>query len=299
MRDARGLTHTPSGQDERPMPRIVRHPVSEEGVRKRVLGLGEFLPKAVAAARRDPIHCNALKIHALDYAAQVLVLSPGSPEVCRALRIGAQVMVAVFQGAQATSDEIEVRIGDGPPARVSSAVSAGSHHVGNWMDGFHCAVICRERRLLEALCRVPVELMRRSRTSALEDSFLYAEALQAYGRGEPGARDKAQAALEATKTEVLPAPTVEATHELAVPMMELFLRLIEGKPNGFNETLARAIELHKRYWSREKVSRDPRGYIALELTALSALGHDAGIPINVESDYLPMGLVRGACLPAV
>jgi hypothetical protein len=37
--------------------------------------------------------------------------------------------------------------------------------------------------------------------------------------------------------------------------------------------------------------------IALELTALSALAHDAGIPITVESEYLPVGLVRGDCRP--
>jgi hypothetical protein len=95
------------------------------------------------------------------------------------------------------------------------------------------AVICRETGLLDVLTHVPVELMRRSTTRALEDSFLYAEALGAYGRGDTvAAWDKGQAALLAAQTEILPPPTVEVTREVTIPMTEVFLRLVEGAGEG-------------------------------------------------------------------
>lgn len=280
------------------MPRIARHPVNTEELRKDVLLLGEDLSKAVTAARKDLVHCNALKMDALDYAAQVLVLSPESLEACRPLRIGAQAMVAVFDGALAVGEEVEVRIGDGPLALAPSAVDKSLHHVGNWTDGFSAAAICRERDLMDALCRVPVEVLRRSSTRGLEHTYLLAAALQAYWRKEGEARERAVTALQATEDEKLPGPALNATRELAVPKIEVFLRLVEGRPEPFNEALYRALQLHHHYWSREVVANDPVGYIGLYLTGLAALAHDAGIPVTVESDYLPMGLVRGGCRPA-
>jgi hypothetical protein len=79
----------------------------------------------------------------------------------------------------------------------------------------------------------------------------------------------------------------------------VFLRLIEKEASPFNEALVEALALHRQYWSRsEDVACDPRGYFSLSLTALAALAFDSGIPIMVDSDYLPMGLVRGDCRPS-
>jgi hypothetical protein len=287
-----------SAHETGPKSKIVRHPVSEEGVRKRVRLLGEDLPDAVAAARRNLVHCNSLKLDALAHAAQLLVLSPGSRDICRSLRLGAEAVVAIFEGAMATGDQIEVQLGEGAPARIPSAVSPGSHHGGNWKDGFFMAAICREKSLVDSLSRVPSQVFRGSSTRGLEHAYRFAEALQSYWKREGGSAEQALSALRAAEDENLPAPTVIATRELAVPEIRAFLRLIEKEAGPFNETLAQALVLHRQYWSRsEDLARDPRGYFSLSLTGLAALAYDAGIPITVESDYLPMGLVRGDCRP--
>ncbi|MEU8784799.1 immunity 49 family protein [Streptomyces sp. NPDC048637] len=57
---------------------------------------------------------------------------------------------------------------------------------------------------------------------------------------------------------------------------------------GFNQALAEALELHKAYWSREDRSDDIVGYLALGPLAMACLAYDAGIPIEVESEYLPI-----------
>jgi hypothetical protein len=280
-------------------PVIARHSVNEEGIKKRVQYLDEDLPDSVLAARKNLIRCNALKLHAWAHAAQLLVLTPASPTVCRLLRLGAESVVAIFQGALADTDEIEVRLGEGPPARVRAAVTPDLHDVGNWTDGFFMAAISRDRELIEALCGVPMKLLRASTTRGLEDAYLFAEALQLHSKGQGDPRKPASAALLATEAADLPRPAVKATRELANPSIQVFLRLLEKEGGRFNETLAQALELHRRFWSRnEDVARDPAGYFSLPLTGLGALAHDAGIAITVESDYLPIGLVRGDCRPS-
>jgi hypothetical protein len=277
----------------------VRHPVDLDGIRKRVLVFEQHLVAKVAAARKNLIICNSLKAQSLELAAQTLVLEPQSPEVCRWLRIGGQAVAAIFEGAMATTDEIEVQLGDGPRARVPSHVTPDLHDVGNWTDGFFMAAICREADLLESLCRAPIELFRVSTTRGLEDSYLFAEALASHWSDGVGSAERALAALRATEETDRPAQTANATRELAVPEIQVFLRLIEKEAVPFNESLSRALELHRQFWSRDReTARDPLGYFSLSLTGLAALAHDARIPVTVESDYLPKGLVRGDCRPS-
>ena len=52
---------------------------------------------------------------------------------------------------------------------------------------------------------------------------------------------------------------------------------------------------HKIYWGSEDNSMDGYGFIAWGPLALSCLAYDAGIPIEVESDYLPLRLLHGEC----
>ena len=58
------------------------------------------------------------------------------------------------------------------------------------------------------------------------------------------------------------------------------------------ETGAVAIQEHLRSLVRveERISL-PSGFFALMPTALAAVAHDQGIPIEVESDYLPRNFV--------
>lgn len=285
---------SPPGHTRAPSARIARHPVSEDGVRKRVRLLSEDLPEAIAAARRNLIHCNSLKSEALAHAAQLLVLGAAPPEVCRSLLVGAEAVAAIFKGAMAGRGSIEVRIGEGPCVQVPSTVTPDLQDVGNWTDGFFMAATCRARDLLEFFCRVPVDLLRASTTRGLDDRYLFAEALQAYVLRAAGSADSALAALRAIRGDTVPPAAINATRDLGVPELELFLRLLEKEPGSFNESLARALEHHRSYWSQsDDLARDPRGYFSLSLTGLASLAHDAGIPITVESDYLPTGLVDG------
>jgi hypothetical protein len=277
----------------------IRHSLDIDEIQRRALSFESHLLAKVEAARRNLIICNSLRLQSLEYAAQTLVLDPESPQVWRWLRVGSQAAEAIFAGAMATGDHIEVRIGEGSPTRVPSAVTPDLHDVGNWTDGFLMATICREKEVVDSLCRVPIELLRRSTTRGLEHTYLFVQALQSYCRRGQDSAEWAQAALRATEDRSIPSPTLNTTRELSRPAIEVLLRLIGGRGELLNESLTRALELHREFWGRsEDKARDPSGYFSLRLTGLAALAHDAGIPITVESDYLPMALVRGNRRPS-
>ncbi|QFU90107.1 hypothetical protein YIM_24650 [Amycolatopsis sp. YIM 10] len=83
--------------------------------------------------------------------------------------------------------------------------------------------------------------------------------------------------------------------QLYYPPMELFYLLTQREDVKFNDSLANALELHKRYWTAEDERlRDPEGFVALGPLAIACLARDAGMIIEVESDYLPIHLLDGA-----
>jgi hypothetical protein len=60
---------------------------------------------------------------------------------------------------------------------VPSAVTPDLHDVGNWMDGFFMAAICRTTELLDQLDRVPMKLLRGSATRGLEEKPVHSTRL--------------------------------------------------------------------------------------------------------------------------
>ncbi|CAL9298260.1 Imm49 family immunity protein [Streptomyces sp. SudanB52_2052] len=47
----------------------------------------------------------------------------------------------------------------------------------------------------------------------------------------------------------------------------------------------------KQYWSEEDRALSIPGLVALAPLAMACLAHDAGIPVEVESEYLPAVLI--------
>ncbi|MFB6843330.1 immunity 49 family protein [Streptomyces sp. NPDC056373] len=74
--------------------------------------------------------------------------------------------------------------------------------------------------------------------------------------------------------------------------MEVFHRFIRKDPETFSQALARALELHKQYWSEEDRTFQASGLVALAPLAIACFAHDAGLPVEVESEYLPAVLIK-------
>ncbi|MFE7099574.1 Imm49 family immunity protein [Streptomyces erythrochromogenes] len=109
--------------------------------------------------------------------------------------------------------------------------------------------------------------------------------------GRPRPEVRLVAAVDGTAPEVARDP--HTAGRLAYTPMKVLHRSLRNHQAGFNQALATALRWHKDHWSREESQAiDATGLIALAPLALACIAHDAGIPIEVESDYVPAALLR-------
>ena len=204
-----------------------------------------------------------------------------------------QVGSALFASAQATTGSIEYRIGHKMhPIRAGALPRA---HAGNWLNAFWLACICREKKRMTELCQFPTSKLRQA--DGVLDEYIYdwVEALQAYWLKRPEFGDKLVTAVEKTDPAALRHAPRDGVLQIMYPPMNLLTQLARGDQNKFNTELAKALEWHKDYWTRdEDRALDTEGLVALGPLAVSCLAVQAGFTITVESEYLPKHLLEGA-----
>lgn len=113
--------------------------------------------------------------------------------------------------------------------------------------------------------------------------------LQTYWRGGPDLGSKLVAAIDGTDPEVATDP--EMAGRLLYPPMEMFHRFLRKDHTAFHKALANAVQWHKEYWTEESRAFQASGLVALGPLAVACFAHDAGFPIEVESEYLPATLL--------
>ncbi|MER6070923.1 immunity 49 family protein [Streptomyces sp. NPDC001817] len=150
--------------------------------------------------------------------------------------------------------------------------------------------MCRERDRITALCQVPMSLLRENGSRFEEYHFAWIETLQTYWLGGPDLLQKLVATVDGTDPQSVADP--ETVGRLLYPPMEMFHRFIGKDHAGFNQALANALKWHKEYWSEESRTLQASGLVGLAPLAMACFAHDAGIPIEVESEYLPIALLE-------
>ncbi|MEP6859855.1 MAG: immunity 49 family protein [Deltaproteobacteria bacterium] len=222
-------------------------------------------------------------------------LDPGGEELCSALRSVAAMTAGLFRLMVEMPGEYPIPLGEGRRAILHNIGVTSETNVGKWHNGFYAACVVRDESALQQLASTPVASIRRSPTRADDSMFLWIETLQSWHTQATGTAEKLKLALEATDPARSKGSDPNYILNILVPVMELLLRVIEGKSAPFNEALHFALERHKKYWGNAKNKTDPEGLIALGPLAMASLAHDTGIAIEVESDYLPRRLYEGAC----
>ncbi|MFB7053132.1 immunity 49 family protein [Streptomyces vinaceus] len=196
-----------------------------------------------------------------------------------------QVSSAVFAAATTIEEHVQCRIAH--KDRTLRATGAQPYVTpGAWLTAFYLAVVCRERNRITALCRVPMSLLRENGSGFDEFEYTWIDALQTYWLGGEGFSSKLVAAVDGTDAGPLMTDQ-EAVLKLLYPPMEMFHRIVREDHAGFNRALAAAIQWHSEYWTEEERAGRISGLVALAPLAMACFAHDAGIPIEVESDYLP------------
>lgn len=203
-----------------------------------------------------------------------------------------QVGSALFASAQATTGSIEYRIGH--DMRTIRAGALPRAHAGNWLNAFWLACVCREKKRMTELCQFPVSRLRQAEGEFDEYIYDWVEALQAYWLKRPGFGDKLVAAVDGTDPAALRHAPRDGVLQIMYPPMNLLTQLARGDETRFNTELAKALEWHRDYWTRdEDRALDTRGLVALGPLGVSCLAVQAGFSITVESEYIPKFLLDG------
>ena len=159
-----------------------------------------------------------------------------------------------------------------------------------WLRAVYLAIVARDRAQVDLLAGVPVDLLRESVPRHNAYWFAWARTLQLYVRGEAGVVETVLEALRGTEN-LTPSTVPEVVNDLHLPFLELFYQFTQGDQAKFTAALITALDRHKRHWAREP--RDPEGAVALAPLAVACLARDAGLAIEVQSDYLPHDLLVG------
>jgi hypothetical protein len=263
------------------------------------------LPKSLANVTKKPDNLSSLLNVALTYAGYLSVLEPNSAQIYRALAIAANTVMSIFNLADLSiTEEYDLYVGEGPAFSLPQTGSTSYSGSFNWQEGYYLAFACREKHVLDSLVRKSTDIMRQRSEGVNEYSHLMVDALKSFYSSYYESEDliketsmKLRAAIDATDVDKIIPLTIDGTINFALPAMELVASLLDGNVQNFNESLADALECHKKYWSDDERSGDPRGFIAIAPLGLACAAYDAGFPIEVESEYIPKYILERQYLP--
>jgi Immunity protein 49 len=140
-----------------------------------------------------------------------------------------------------------------------------------------------------------MNVLRQSSSRGDECQYLFIDALQAFEKRSDDWSVRLRRAVDATDPEQVNISDEEYVLNILVPEMQLLFHLAIGEIAPFNDALQFALERQKKYWRSGNRKRDPDGYLALGPLAIVGMARKAGMPIEVESEYLPSELYEGDC----
>ncbi|MEV4643821.1 immunity 49 family protein [Saccharopolyspora sp. NPDC049357] len=224
----------------------------------------------------------------------LLLLDPAAEQEAtfQNVLIAAQAGTAYFKAADTDEDTIDATVGT-PVAMARFAPQAAGVKIADWLDSLWAAVICRGLTLVSDLIRVPNETIRAGGATFDDYMYAWADALRAFFYRDDDVFERINRSIELTDPDTLQNASPEIALQRHYPAMKLLFNIAANRPEQFNSDLQEAVDLHRVFWTAnaERAS-DPTGFFALAPTALAALAHDRGFPIEVQSDYLPRNFIE-------
>ncbi|MFD7554932.1 immunity 49 family protein [Streptomyces sp. NPDC059835] len=204
-----------------------------------------------------------------------------------------QVGSALFAAGTAQEGPVPLRVGTLDEVRGLPATGPQDYlHAGNWLTAFYLAVICRENDRLKELAQVPVEFIRASGAEFDEYVYAWIETLQNFWFGRQETWITLLTAVRGTAPEEARIADTDLMLKILYPPLELFQLYLRREDQAFTDSLVQALTWHKEYWTAdEDRARDARGLVAVGPLAMACLAYDAGFPVEVESEYLPIRLL--------
>jgi hypothetical protein len=165
-------------------------------------------------------------------------------------------------------------------------------NANTWLNAFYLAVICREAARLDMLAQIPVSLLRDFGGALDEYAYAWVETLQSFWLRRDDLRTHLVRAVDLTAPDQARVVDAEEMSKLRYPPVMMLYRYLRRDAAGFNEALADAVRWHKEYWTAdEDRAQNILGVVALAPLAIACLAKANGIPVEVETEYLPEALL--------
>ncbi|MDQ3789235.1 MAG: immunity 49 family protein [Actinomycetota bacterium] len=247
-----------------------------------------------AVATRTPA-LNSLLSNALRHLGHRCAVDPrgSNGDTWDSLLFATRVGAAIF--AVATAEPGTTVVLDLGRRSVAATATGPEYFTSatNWLTAMWMAHAARDEATIQRLAEVPLDLLRAADDTEPEYALAMVDLLGRFVRQERGVAEALDAALRATDPAGLHPLRRDYVLKIVVPQLDVFHHLAD-EPDGFNQALVAALELHKEYWTRTDEDADsPFGFIAPGLLALASFAHDTGTPVDVRSDYLPLRVLDG------
>jgi Immunity protein 49 len=267
---------------------IPRHDLDEELARAYFRDSVEVIPSMIEGVVDNASNLVFLLSEARRLAAAACVVDPKASEVAYGLRLAAQTATAIFAGSS-DSNPVVVELGD-KWVTLKSSPSAGSVTPYEWILAFYLNSLCGRASEIVRLCELSTDSLRESSTKNPEYRYRYMDAVRSFWANSGDVLGKFMSALDATEPTRSDIVDEDWTLYIDVPQLEVFIYMASRNQEDFTRALIKAVESHKKYWYSRKRNRhrDYRGFISIELTALSFLAANRGLKIEVESPYLAL-----------
>jgi hypothetical protein len=258
--------------------------------------LTEQLPNFVELAKRKPSALQSVMKLSLDEAGYRCITDPDAnwadtwDSFARAMQAGS----AVFVVASQNEGEVEFRLGD-EVVQVAAIGSSMQNDARTWLDALYLAMIFRDQTRINFLAGVPIDLLRSAGLNYDDYVYSFIRMWQAYWSGAENLVELILDAMRAADPELAVESTPRTVLQVYFPIIETFYQFILRDEAKFNETLAKALDLHREFWTKDEESEaETRGFVALGLLALAGHAKDMGLSIDVASEYLPDRLLHGS-----
>lgn len=273
---------------------ISRHDIDVEFSRVRCGEYTEDLDESLVEENVDSRDLHGIQRDSLMIAKFRTVDDPtvAESETQRYVELASAASLAKFVAVEPLSDGYGVDLG-GRKITVQESTPDIHHDVDNWLTALWLAVVCRNEERIQRLATVSVDNVLRVAGPEYDD-FMYSwvDALQRYFRNED-VQQSFVSAIEGTAPERIRISSESIVLRLLYPPIEMMYRVLDRDEAGFNASLASALDLHRAYWSTRDNADDPDGFIALAPLGVAVLAKQAGLRIDVRSEYIPEHLLLG------
>ncbi|MFJ2902969.1 immunity 49 family protein [Streptomyces sp. NPDC087212] len=277
---------------------VPRHGVPDPGTESWAEELGEDVAEDAQRIERLPGSVDSMFTTALLHFQARCSVDPvaAKVETWEAAVCAMQFGSAMFAVTGTTEGTVECRINH--EVRHVPAIGPRPYaDAGNWLTAFWLAIVCRDQDRMTRLCEVPLDRLRSPGGEYDEYVYHWVDTLQTYWLQRPGLVEKLTATFETSDPAVARIAPRDLLDGQLYPPINLFYHFVRKDEDGFGPALEEALKLHRAYWTLNEDRADrTAGYLALGPLAIACLAHDGGIPIGVESDYLPKHLLQHSWL---